>query len=93
MRNIKVVFFAKIPDLRDLNKAALYVRENEITSCLKVKKQGEIDILIYLYNLLLPIPSIQEGDITEHQKYLLHLFRLSISFLIYPIPLPIGPIM
>ena len=36
MRNIKVVFFAKIPDLRDMNKAVLYVRENEITSSLQV---------------------------------------------------------
>ena len=39
MRNIQVVFFAKIPDLRDMNKAVLYVRENEITSCLKVRKK------------------------------------------------------
>uniref|UniRef100_A0A7S4JFZ7 Amino acid permease/ SLC12A domain-containing protein n=1 Tax=Paramoeba aestuarina TaxID=180227 RepID=A0A7S4JFZ7_9EUKA len=36
VRNIKVVFFAKIPDLRDMNKAVLYVRENEITSSLKI---------------------------------------------------------
>jgi len=36
IRNIAVVFFAKTPNLEQLNKAVLYAKQNELTNNLKV---------------------------------------------------------
>lgn len=36
IRSLEVIFFAKAPDVCEINKALLYARENEHTQCIKV---------------------------------------------------------